>query len=367
MSHSFWPGNSSHNTFLNKKRQEGDIPMDSRSHYSKYSKYDKYTTHTRYNNPSYINPKPPSGNNYYNSRYHANNFYHSQKSYRRDFRKPYKKYSLPNPNENIRNLSNCDMPPSPPSLSLKYSDDNTTKFSESSNGISVRNSSKFISNISNKKLNLSEKLEEAKNEEEEELPLFKFSNPSENKKDFESFNRSSITLEENPLENFEFYPKNLYEKRKVKDSNAFKDSKDNIYLNNFKNIIQLKSCYLLAKIPNWRLVTNFVPASALKQEKFENFVLSDETKNGDWGNEEEKPPLVFFEKYEEIVDKFLEQNKKNKKQVETSLYNVKFIIAQYHNDIFRIKNQINQNRLKINYLSIKQENYKIAIEQKFAK
>ena len=38
MSHSFWPGNSSHNTFLNKKRQEGDIPMDSR-HYSKYSKY----------------------------------------------------------------------------------------------------------------------------------------------------------------------------------------------------------------------------------------------------------------------------------------------------------------------------------------
>ena len=124
---------------------------------------------------------------------------------------------------------------------------------------------------------------------------------------------------------------------------------------------------MLAKIPNWRLVTNFVPASALKQEKFENFVLSDETKNGDWGNEEEKPPLVFFEKYEEIVDRFLEQNKKNEKQVETSLYNVKFIIAQYHNDIFRIKNKINQNRLKINYLSIKQENYKIAIEQKFEK
>ena len=148
MSHSVWPGNSSHNTFLNKKRQEGDIPIDNRYHYSKYTKYDKYTTHTRYNNPGYIHSKPPIGNNYYNSRYHGNNFNHFQKSYRRDFKKPYKKYSLPNPNENIRNLSNCDMPPSPPSLSLKYSDDNTTKFSESSNGISVRNSSKFISNIS---------------------------------------------------------------------------------------------------------------------------------------------------------------------------------------------------------------------------
>ena len=141
----------------------------------------------------------------------------------------------------------------------------------------------------------------------------------------------------------------------------------NIYLNNFKNIIQLKSCYLLAKIPNWRLVTNFVPVSELKQEKFENFNLLDEMNDGDWGNVQKKPALVFFEKYEEIVDKFLEQNKKNKKQVETSLYNVKFIIAQYHNDIFRIKNQINQNRLKINYLSIKQENARIAIEQKLAK
>ena len=365
MSHSVWPGNSSHNTFLNKKRQEGDIPIDNRYHYSKYTKYDKYTTHTRYNNPGYIHSKPPIGNNYYNSRYHGNNFNHFQKSYRRDFKKPYKKYSLPNPNENIRNLSNCDMPPSPPTLSQKNSEDTTPKRIESNNSINVniRNISKFVK----KRLNLEEKLEEAKNEEEEELPFFKFSELSEKKQNFESFNRNSIELEENPLENFEFYPKSLFEKGKNKVTKVSNVSNDNIYLNNFKNIIQLKSCYLLAKIPNWRLVTNFVPVSELKQEKFENFNLLDEMNDGDWGNVQKKPALVFFEKYEEIVDKFLEQNKKNKKQVETTLYNVKFIIAQYHNDIFKIKNKINQTRLKINYLSIKQENARIAIEQKLAK
>ena len=188
---------------------------------------------------------------------------------------------------------------------------------------------------------------------------------SEKKNNFESFNRNLIDLEENPLENFDLYPKNLFVKGKSNLSRVAKESSVSKYINNFKNIIQLNSCYLLAKIPNWRLVTNFVPASALKQEKFENFILLDETTNGDWGLVQEKPALVFCEKYEEIVDKFLEQNKKKNKQVEMAIYNFQFIIAQYHNDILKIKNKINQNKFKINYLNIKQENSRNAIEQKF--
>ena len=366
MSHSFGSGNSSRNTFLNKKRQEDDIPIENRYHYPRYSKYDKYTTHSRYNNLNYFHSRPPPGNNYYNSRYHNDNYLPSQKSYRRDFKKPYQKYPLPNSNENIRNLSHCEMTPSPPS-SQKKSEDTTSKLSESngSSSLNIRNLNKLVSNIAQQNINIQFKLEEAKNEEDEELPILKLPKLSEKKNNFESFNRNLIDLEENPLENFDLYPKNLFEKGKSNLSRVAKESSVSKYINNFKNIIQLNSCYLLAKIPNWRLVTNFVPASALKQEKFENFILLDETTNGDWGLVQEKPALVFCEKYEEIVDKFLEQNKKKNKQVEMAIYNFQFIIAQYHNDILKIKNKINQNKFKINYLNIKQENSRNAIEQKF--
>ena len=367
MSHPFGSGNSPRNSFLNKKRQEDDIPMENRYHYPKYSKYDKYTTHTRYNNLNYFHSRPPPGNNYYNNRCHNSNYFPSQKSYRRDYKKPYQKYPSPNTNENIRNLSYCEMTPSPPS-SQKKSKDSSPKLTESngSNSLNIRNINKFVSNIAQQNINIQFKLEEAKNEEEEELPIIKLPKLSEKINGLESFNRNLIDLEEeNPLENFNLYPKNIFEKGKNYMQNVSKLSSNSKYINNFKNIIQLKSCYLLAKIPNWRLVTNFVPASELKQEKFENFILLDEKKNGDWGLVKEKPSLVFCEKYEEIVDKFLEQNKKKNKQVEMAIYNFQFIIAQYHNDILNIKNKINQNKFKINYLNIKQENSRNAIEQKF--
>jgi len=238
------------------------------------------------------------------------------------------------------------MTPSPPLSSKKKSED-TTHISSESNGsgstrsLNIRNLNKLVSNIAQQNINIQIKLEEAKNEEEEELPMFKFPKISEKINNIDSFNRNLIDSEENPLENFELYPKNIFEKRKSSSTSLSKVSNASKYLNNFKNIIQLKSCYLLAKIQNWRLVTNFVPASALNQEKFENCILLDETKNGDWGPVQEKPALVFCEKYEEMVDKFLEQNKKKNKQVEVAIDNLNFIIDQYHNDILKIKNKLN--------------------------
>ena len=46
---------------------------------------------------------------------------------------------------------------------------------------------------------------------DEEIPVFKFPKPSEKLLNYEPFNRNSIKIEENPLENFEIYSKNLFE------------------------------------------------------------------------------------------------------------------------------------------------------------
>ena len=47
---------------------------------------------------------------------------------------------------------------------------------------------------------------------------------------------------------------------------------------------------LLAKIKNWRLVTNFVPASSLTAEKFKNIIPLDEEEDDDVPKESEKEP-----------------------------------------------------------------------------
>ncbi len=107
-----------------------------------------------------------------------------------------------------------------------------------------------------------------------------------------------------------------------------------------------------------------MPASALNKEKLENCLSLDEKNDGDWGLVPGNPALVFDEKYEENVDKFLEQNSSKKKQVEMAIYNFKFIISQYHYDILKIKNKLNQNKFKIDYLNIKQENLRNAVELK---
>ena len=129
------------------------------------------------------------------------------------------------------------------------------------------------------KLNTSNKIEEAKYEEEEELPSFKFLRPNEKVSNFEQpFDRKLITIEPNPLDNYDLYPpENLFGTEKNNISNG---PSSNNYINNIENNIKLKPCYLLAKIPNWRLVTNFVPASALNKERFSNILNWTKVKKG---------------------------------------------------------------------------------------
>ena len=445
MSHTYGNGNSGGNNYISKKRCEDDIPMDNRYHYDKYDKFDKYGNHGRYNNINYIHSKPPQGNNYYNAttRY-RNNYYNNSKPFhtnnysnklgpKRDYKKPFQKYPNPNTNKGIRNLSNCDMP-SPPPLSLKQKQDgdslksiscSTSEESKQNsfnsiiyNGINLKDINKFVSNITNiptgrgqpifnqQNINISIKLspsnikykdnkiseykeenkkwrKEEEDNKEEEIPIFKFPKPSEKLLNYEPLNRNLIKIEENPLENFEIYPKNLYDLNlhnipRRPNNITVSESINN---DNVDNILSLKSCYLLAKISNWRLVTNFVPASSLTEEKFKNIIPLEEYKEEDERKEEnekvkkdldkkekkekpKKPYLVYSEKFDEAVEKSLEQLIHKEKQVKKDIFNKRYIIAQYHYDILKLKNKIKQNINKINYLNIKQENSRNAIDDK---
>ena len=408
MSHSFGSGNSSQNTYLNKKRLEDDIPIEPRYHYDKYS---KYNSHSRYNPMNYMHSKS-QGNAYYNSnpRYRSN--YYNPQNYKygpkRDFKKSYQKYSGPNSNDGIRNLSNCDMTPSPPPLSLKKSNDSiSTRYDSKTNltetngnSININNLNKLVSNITShipqsnhnrpiyhngqQNINIQieltpdslrkddysnskrkKSMEEAKNEEDDIVNV-KFPKKSEKLLNFEPFDRSLVKIEENPLDNFDLYPKNLFGNNNINGIRKNNLISLHDYTNNYfiENNLGIKSCYLLAKIPNWRLVTNFVPASELNEEKFDNILPLDEGK-GEGKEKNMKSFLVYDEKYEEIVEKYLEQNMAKSNQTEKAVFNFKFIIASFHYDILKIKNKINKTKFKINYLTIKQENSRNAIEQQF--
>ena len=412
MSHTYTNGSSAGNSFLNKKRLDEDIQMDDRYHCGKYEKFDKYGNHGRYNNMNYSYSKPLQGNSYYNtgSRYRGNhynkpfhgNYQPNKLGPKRDYKKPYQKYSNSNANEGIRNLSHCEMPsPKRDSESLKSAENKSSSIRtiSSNNGINLKdiNINKFVSNINGipngrghpifnqqniniaikltsppnlkyKDSKISEYKEENKKwkkdeEEDEEIPIFKCPKLPEKLTNYEPFNRNSVKIEENPIENFEIYPKNLYEVNINNLTRKFNNStiKDSINNDNIENALSIKSCYLLAKIRNWRLVTNFVPASALTEEKFKNIIPLDEEKEEN--GQAKKSYLVYSEKFEEIVDKSLEQIMHKKKQAKKDIFNKKYIIAQFHYDILKLKNKIKQYNYKVDFLNIKQENIKNVLDE----
>ena len=441
MSHSYVNGNTNGNNYLNKKRLEEDIQMDNRYHYDKYEKFDKNVNHGRCNNMNYSHSKPLQGNMYYNTgpRYRSY-YYNNPKSYhgngyqnkfppKKDYKKPYQKYSYPNVNEGIRNLSNCEMP-SPTSLTIKNRHDadslksissttageSKSSLNDSNNGFNIKNINKILSNFTSH-ISRREKIifqdyppnfkykekknsvyyeekqkckkEEEDDDEDEEITIFQFPKVPEKLLNYESFNKNSVKIEDNPIENFEIYPNNIYEMNMHNFTRKIYNSpKNELNKNNCRKYLSIKSCYLLAKIPNWRLVTNFVPASQLTSEKFKNIIplkedneeedddrteelepKKNDSKNEERGEELKKDVpiksfLIYSDKFEEIVNKSLEQLELKRKQVKRDIFNKKYIIAQYHYDILKLKNKIKQNKFKINYLNIKQENTSSVIEDK---
>ena len=425
MSHSYGNGHSSGNNYLNRKRAEDDIPS---YYYDKYEKFDKYGNHSnpRFNNSmSYNYSKPPNKmNNYYstNSRYY-NNYYNRQKpfynsmgyqsglSQKRDYRKPYQKISAPGSTEGIRNLSHCDMPSSSPlSIPPRKSADSIKTLTETSSAeikpgqnLNIKNINKFVPNmtqgppiISHPNININIKLsssstnlkynrdskEEKKwkkkddldKERRYDLQLIPFPKPSPSLMNFRPFDKSLVKLEPNPLEKFVLYPNNLYEINMDAIYNSMRRAngtpiKELMNRDLISNITSLKSCYILAKIPNWRLVTNFVPASKLTNEKFGNIIAldeDDEEKKDEDDTQEKKKEikysLIYNDKYEDIVDKYLDENLSKKKNSKSRIFNEESIIAQYHYNTLKLKNKLKQGFFRINYLNSKHENLKNAIE-----
>lgn len=77
----------------------------------------------------------------------------------------------------------------------------------------------------------------------------------------------------------------------------------------------------------------------------------------------QKSHLVYFEGFEDEVEKYLEPNMSSKKNIKEDIFNIKSIIEQYHYDIIKIKNKLKQNIYKTNYLNIKQDNLRNAIDE----
>ena len=75
-----------------------------------------------------------------------------------------------------------------------------------------------------------------------------------------------------------------------------------------------------------------------------------------------KYSLIYNDKYEDIVDKYLDENLSKKKNSKSRIFNEESIIAQYHYNTLKLKNKLKQGFFRINYLNSKHENLKNAIE-----
>ena len=404
MSHSYPNGNSKGNYYLNKKRHKEDIPINNRYRFEKSDKFQNYGNHGKYNNSNYGYSKQLQENNYYNtssrfcsnynnSKPFYNKGYFNKQEPKRGYKKSLQHHSYQNINEGIRNLSNCEIS-SPPLLLFKYKqdldslksfssstlDDSNSNLTDSNIIFNIKNINKLLTNINSykplKKDNYifknysifnrqKQKIQIYKNEynekfkknveedEEEIFSFFKFPEPSLKLLNYEPFNRDCIKIEENPLDNFEIYPKNLYEINTnfIKKPNSAKTEFEKN--ENLRNVLPLKSCYLLSKIPNWRWT--------VKKEQLKNKLRKEEEKEK---NKSISSYLIYSEKFEIIIERSLKQIEQKKKHLNKNIFNKKYIISQYSNDILKIKNGIKQNIYKIKYLDIKLENLSDSLDEK---
>ena len=189
---------------------------------------------------------------------------------------------------------------------------------------------------------------------------------------FSPLDKILVNLEEpNPLEKFVLFPNNLYDINMTAIYNSLKKNntslgKEQIKRNVTNDVLSLKPCYLLAKIPNWRLVTNFVPGAKLTNEKFDKILPLDEDELKEEENEDNKEikySWIYSDKYEDEIEKYLEENISLKKNIKSRIFNEELIISQYQFNALKLKNNLKQGNFRINYLDIKFENLKNALEE----
>ena len=382
--------NSSGSTYLAKKRLKEPSKMDSHQSYDQYNKYRNNDSRPKYTSMNSHHSYSFKGN--YNSRnnytYNSKNFYSNryQKNYER--REP-KKIHQKNLDEKIRNLSNYDGDDVFSQHTISKEEHSLNSFSTSTNFNSPyklndrynpKDVSKLVSNITGKSRSYhqenyiqntsneiapkyrSESNPKAKREKDLTEAHLEIPYPNEKFKNYVPFDRDSIDFKSpSPLDDFEVYPKNLYTLNAntsiPKNTNTSESNK------NVLNELSFKSCYLLSKIPNWRLVSKFVPISSLKQEKFEKIIEEEDRLEKKEKNDEKKSFLVYSEKFDDMMENYLDENKNKKKELEADILGMKSIVGQYHYDISFIKNKIQHNKYKLNYLDVKSQNLCSRIEE----
>ena len=97
------------------------------------------------------------------------------------------------------------------------------------------------------------------------MKVFDFPKPAP-KIEIEPFDKNSIKIEPNPFDDYQMFPN----KEQINPILSTNESGEKKEIKPYD--IGIKSSYLLAKIPNWRLVTSFVSVEQLKEEKFSNII-----------------------------------------------------------------------------------------------
>lgn len=206
------------------------------------------------------------------------------------------------------------------------------------------NQGKFQKNETKNAISESEKISgENDDEESKELKIAK--NQKSLKERYESFDRNSVKIETNPYENYEIYSDNLYDlnynitKTKLSNSlnqkESINETEDEEKIN---KVAQLKSCYLFSRLHNWRVVTSFIPALTLHQEKFSSLLsqISNEPQL------ETKSHIVYKDGLEKRLNKILEGT---------------------NNERERVNREINKKRANLNRIKAEQEKVKLKIKQ----
>lgn len=111
-----------------------------------------------------------------------------------------------------------------------------------------------------------------------------------------------------------------------------------------EEITTLEPNFLLSKIPNKSLVSNFVDISQLTDLKYES-VPKSETNT--------KSFLIYDEKYENAVEKFTQSNAAQKAKLKSEIFSIMQGIDHCEHDIRKIKYKIYQNEWKFQKLNVK--------------
>ena len=259
------------NTYLKKKRinEKEYIPNDNKYHY-KFKKYYSKPFKENY----YYNIDNPR-NNYYNK---SNSFYNKfiwNKNYKKYYHNNYNNYEriIKSKNDyNILSLQNINLKEKDEEQSLN-SFSSSTNFNspnkpifkngfnqffhqslkkDNHDNINNENDFKSMNYIKEEKYEIFDenKIKNEKNEENEEKYekfdfMYKIEKIFKKISNYEPFNINQIIIYENPLNNFQLYPEDLFTKKFIPDM-----KKDKLINNDVKEC-SIESCYLLAKIPNW--------------------------------------------------------------------------------------------------------------------